>query len=678
MIMASWAEIKGEINHAYDKIESAYEKLESSVDKVKERRALNTAVKTALPFIPIIGPILSALYDNIGGRTKSEEDKAKQILEFLSKLEQQDKEQFDRIVEDLKTNRHVIIDAINENRIAITDLISISSKEILEEVGNVRSKFNSFLEASTISIKISNDTDSIVSELSVLESTGVSYIHREEDSHLEQAILNNRNKIVLIKGESGSGKSKMLYNALMYCKKYFSMFILIPSYFREGDEKSLDLVLSKNDIDNFVIVWDDLHEKKSEFVTDVIERIKHLGRSKNFRFIGASRKDIVFVREEGVCRVNLHRFDKITELVNECAKAFNVKLEPNVTPDKILSKGDGTPYYTITLFKMFKDKEITLEALNQLPSDVTALWLKDLETTYPDQDPMNHDYLNAFRSIGLLSHASSEPSQITKARIYEVYNSVFYGDRGKLDYVLPNLVENMFVSWVDKGYYYAHDSHIEALEIKYPLEKHHVDDFNKYESDSRNLWAFGIWAAYREQIEYLDLIFSRIIEIDRNDASAWYGKGLALHNLGRFEEAVKHFDKALEIKPDYAAAWSNKGSSLDNLGRFEEAIDCCNKAIKLDSNYASAFYNKGLVLSDLGNYEEAIKNWGRAVEIKPNYAPGWYKKALHRVNIGDIENGLADLKKAINIDRKFIELAKQERDFESIRNDERFKTLVMQ
>lgn len=67
----------------YDKIEPAYEKLESSVDKVKERPALNTVVKTALPFITGIGPILSALYDNIGGGTKSEEDKAKQILEFL-------------------------------------------------------------------------------------------------------------------------------------------------------------------------------------------------------------------------------------------------------------------------------------------------------------------------------------------------------------------------------------------------------------------------------------------------------------------------------------------------------------------------------------------------------------------------------------------------------------------
>jgi hypothetical protein len=38
---------------------------------------------------------------------------------------------------------------------------------------------------------------------------------------------------------------------------------------------------------------------------------------------------------------------------------------------------------------------------------------------------------------------------------------------------------------------------------------------------------------------------------------------------------------------------------------------------------------------------------------------------------------LSDLKKAIEIDKNFIESAKQDKDFENIRNDERFKALIM-
>ena len=108
--MTSWDEIKGEIKDAYDKIRLCLQRtcIVSAVDKVKERLLLNSAVKTALPLIPIIGPILRNLYDNIGGGTTSEEDKAKQILDFLGELEKQSKEQFDRIAKDLGTNRDVI------------------------------------------------------------------------------------------------------------------------------------------------------------------------------------------------------------------------------------------------------------------------------------------------------------------------------------------------------------------------------------------------------------------------------------------------------------------------------------------------------------------------------------------------------------------------------------------
>jgi tetratricopeptide (TPR) repeat protein len=137
--MTSWDEIRGKIKRAYNEIESAYEKhAVSAVDKVKEKPLLNTVVKLSLSAIPIIGPNLRDIYDNIGGGTKSEEDKAKDILKFLENLEQQNKEQFDRIAEDLKTNRNLIIDAINENRIVMTDLISHSSAEILKEIGSVK------------------------------------------------------------------------------------------------------------------------------------------------------------------------------------------------------------------------------------------------------------------------------------------------------------------------------------------------------------------------------------------------------------------------------------------------------------------------------------------------------------------------------------------------------------
>jgi len=68
-----------------------------------------------------------------------------------------------------------------------------------------------------------------------------------------------------------------------------------------------------------------------------------------------------------------------------------------------------------------------------------------------------------------------------------------------------------------------------------------------------------------------------------DDADAWNNKGVSLAQLGKYEEAIKYYDKAIEIKPDFANAWFNKGNSLVKLGKEEEARICYDKAKKLKS-----------------------------------------------------------------------------------------------
>ena len=41
--------------------------------------------------------------------------------------------------------------------------------------------------------------------------------------------------------------------------------------------------------------------------------------------------------------------------------------------------------------------------------------------------------------------------------------------------------------------------------------------------------------------------------------------------LGKYDEAVKAFDRAIEINPQDSAAWKNKGVTLKALGKTKEA-----------------------------------------------------------------------------------------------------------
>src|SRR5919198_6314221 len=95
-------------------------------------------------------------------------------------------------------------------------------------------------------------------------------------------------------------------------------------------------------------------------------------------------------------------------------------------------------------------------------------------------------------------------------------------------------------------------------------------------------------------VNYEDLKYAENdISLDPNDAYAWYRKGAALNNLGRYKEALGSFDKAIEINPKLGKAWYNKGSALVELRENTEAIKCFDKAIEIDPNDPYAWYHKG-------------------------------------------------------------------------------------
>jgi tetratricopeptide (TPR) repeat protein len=50
---------------------------------------------------------------------------------------------------------------------------------------------------------------------------------------------------------------------------------------------------------------------------------------------------------------------------------------------------------------------------------------------------------------------------------------------------------------------------------------------------------------------------------------------------GRYEEAIDSYDKALQIDPDDADAWFNKGITLKKMGKHSEGMRSIERAINL-------------------------------------------------------------------------------------------------
>ncbi|MEG4211562.1 tetratricopeptide repeat protein, partial [Microcoleus sp. S13_B4] len=159
----------------------------------------------------------------------------------------------------------------------------------------------------------------------------------------------------------------------------------------------------------------------------------------------------------------------------------------------------------------------------------------------------------------------------------------------------------------------------------------------------------GLLHGYAEESAQALASFDKALEFKPDDDKAWYNRGYALGNLGRWEEALASYDKALEIKPDYHVAWNNRGYALVNLGRWEEALASYDKALEIKPNYHVTWNNRGYALVNLGRWEAAIASYDKALEIKPDSYEAWNNRATALGNLGRWEDAIASCDKALEI-----------------------------
>ncbi|MGL5081741.1 MAG: TPR end-of-group domain-containing protein [Microcoleaceae cyanobacterium] len=71
-----------------------------------------------------------------------------------------------------------------------------------------------------------------------------------------------------------------------------------------------------------------------------------------------------------------------------------------------------------------------------------------------------------------------------------------------------------------------------------------------------------------------------------------------------------------------------------------------------------------------------MASYDKALEFKPDAASAFYNKACCYGLQNNVELALENLEQAIKLDRKYLEMAKTDSDFDRIREDERFQALV--
>src|SRR5207237_1944405 len=94
------------------------------------------------------------------------------------------------------------------------------------------------------------------------------------------------------------------------------------------------------------------------------------------------------------------------------------------------------------------------------------------------------------------------------------------------------------------------------------------------------------------------------------------------------------------IKPDYAEAFDNRGLALHELKRYDEAIAAYDRALAIKPQLAQALWHRGNALNELKRHDEALASYRAALSIDPDHVEALASAVQLRQQLCDW-NGLA-------------------------------------
>ena len=128
-----------------------------------------------------------------------------------------------------------------------------------------------------------------------------------------------------------------------------------------------------------------------------------------------------------------------------------------------------------------------------------------------------------------------------------------------------------------------------------------------------------------------------------DSAETCLSRGFTYYDQGRWQEAIKAFEKAAQVEPDYQLAYFALGITYSRLEFWGKALVFFGKAIALSPYHAESYLGLGVAYTVLGRNNEALEVCKKAVQIKPEYAQAHYALALIYLKLGDKASALEEL-----------------------------------
>ncbi|MBU1195130.1 MAG: tetratricopeptide repeat protein [Proteobacteria bacterium] len=156
---------------------------------------------------------------------------------------------------------------------------------------------------------------------------------------------------------------------------------------------------------------------------------------------------------------------------------------------------------------------------------------------------------------------------------------------------------------------------------------------------------------YFKQDQYPKAIdaFSKLIEIDPDNADAYKNRGVTYMKLENFDQAIQDLEKAKSLFPELKGLYSNLGVAWYYKKDYEKAIQNYNTEIAMAPENAIVYFNRALCLTELGKDAEAIEDLSKTLELRPDFYWAICYKADILASQGKNTEAAKTYKKAIQV-----------------------------
>ena len=141
--------------------------------------------------------------------------------------------------------------------------------------------------------------------------------------------------------------------------------------------------------------------------------------------------------------------------------------------------------------------------------------------------------------------------------------------------------------------------------------------------------------------------FTRAIALNPGNSVGYFGRALALHQLGKADAAKADYDTVVHLKPDFAEAYYNRGLIFTDLGKPDEALADFADDARLRPQDADPHLRRVDIFRALGDFDHALAERNILLDLRQRRPEDYLALSALKRDFGDLEGAIGTLDTAI-------------------------------